>query len=556
MRSPADSKLPRLFGFSDESPEETKLFAAAMALALPLLGLPVLLLLPLDTDRALPLAFLPAVWMGWKVNRSAHRIDAWLLAWAIAAMLVSAILSPHTARAFVMTAAVGWTLMGGFVARNLATSAAAIRLVLGGITAGAALGTVMLRLGIDAPSSTFPIYGNARLFGAHQFAGCACAIALLASPRPGMAVRMLTGLTALITFTGLFWSGSRAPITALTLMLALWFWRGTARERHALLRWTPPLVIAALVISFFLGRPYPGMGWSVAVERTVEATSIAQVSSERSRFWTETWHYALASPWIGHGADGYRFVRPAQNGSQPHNMLLQWFIEYGVLGMIPLSALLLRGTRALVARRSSSDEPETSPFHSWAPATLAGTAAYGLLDGVFYHATIFMPAAVITGIALGIPSPSSEISQHQPRLHLLLRPLLLGALIVILLHGWLGLMLRRAPHVTSGSMPARMLRLFPSTTAGLQNWIERWRPTQPAVAMDWIKWAQTVSVDSAAFHVHAAQIYIWEKNYKAAEIELLHCLEKVHHLERPDVQTALTTVRALDAGKPFPQPSP
>lgn len=529
----------------------------ALALGLPLLALPLLLLLPFDSDRALPLAFLPGVWLGWKIARPAHRIDAWLFIWAVGAMLLSAVLSPHSARAFVMLAAVGWTLAGGLVARNLAASVSATRLVLGGLTAGAVLGTLMLRFGVDAHSSTFPIYGNSRLFGAHQFAGCCSALALLIHSRPGSppVVRGLSALAALIVLGGLFWSGSRAPVAALALMLGLWVWRGTSTERRALACWAPALVATALVISLYQDHPYPGMGWSAAVKRTAEATSVEQVSSERSRFWSETWAYARTSPWVGYGADGYRFVQPAQNGSQPHNVLLQWFIEYGVLGLIPLTLLLIRGISVLIIPRSPSNS-SAPPLHVWAGAALAGTAAYGLLDGVFYHATIFMPAAIIAGLALGMRPPPAQTTPHHFALHRLLRPLLLAGLVAMLLHGWLGLMLMRAPYVTPESMPARLLRMLPSTTAGLQNWIERWRPQQPEVAMEWIKWAQTVSVESASFHVHAAQIYIWEKDYKAAEIELLHCLAKVHHLERPDVETALATVRALAAGKPLPPPSP
>lgn len=557
MCFPADAKFPRLFGFPGGTQRESDCCAAALALALPLLVLPVLLLLPIDTDRALPLAFLPAVWLGWKISRPTNRIDGMLFAWAIAAMLIAAVASPHSARAFVMSAAIGWTLAAGFVARKLATSDAATRLVLGGITAGAVLGTVMLRLGIDAPSSTFPIYGNARLFGAHQFAGCVCVLALAAHPGGSRSVRIVTACAALIVFTGMLWSGSRAPVAALALMLAVWSWRGSSTERYTLLKWVPSLMVVALFVSFFLGQPYVGMGWSVAVERTVEAASLVEVSSARSRFWAETWDYALTSPWLGHGADGYRFVIPAQNGSQPHNMLLQWLLEYGAFGVLPFSLLLLRGMRTLASRTDAAvTTPPSSFFRIWAPAALAGTAAYGLLDGVFYHATIFMPAAIIAGLALGIASPSTtQAGRYHSPFNAVLRSLLLGALVVLILHGWLGLMLRRAPQVTPDSMPARMLRLFPSTTAGLQNWIERWRPAQPEVAMEWIKWAQTVSVDSATFHVHAAQIYIWKKDYKAAETELLHCLAKVHHLERPDVQNALKTVRDLAAGKPLPTPS-
>jgi hypothetical protein len=328
-------------------------------------------------------------------------------------------------------------------------------------------------------------------------------------------------------------------------MVCAWFWKSAADHRRRLLVWVPALVITSIACAWLLKAPYSGMGSFSAITRTVEASGIEQISSERSRFWAETWHYAIETPWFGHGADGYRFIAPNQNGSQPHNMLLQWFVEYGLFGLIPLSLLLLRGIRGLFS-------PPGSCFQHWSAAALTGAAAYGLLDGVFYHACAFIPVAVIAGFALGT-APSGEALISTDRIRHALRPLLVGGLILMLIHGWLGFMLLRVRNVSPDDPPARLLRAFPSTTAGLQNWIERWRQTQPELAMEWIHWAQDVSTESASFHLYAAQLYIWQKNYKSAETELLHCLAKVHYLERPDVQIAIDTVRALDAGQPIPQ---
>jgi len=540
--------LHAILGFDSRNEGDRAAFGPALALAVTLAGLPFLLLLPLDADRAVPLAFLPAVWLGWKIHRPASRTDASLFAWAIAAMLLAAALSDHAARAFVMTAAVGWTLAGALVARNLSGCAPAVHLALSGLVAGAAAGVIMLRLGVDAHTASFPVYGSVRLFGAHQFAGAIAAAGLLAKAKLPRPWRLLVVAGAALAWTGVFWSGSRAPMIALAVATALWLWRGAPAERRAILRWTPVLAAFGLAAALLLGRPQPGMGWSAAVERTVKAADIREMSSERSLFWSETWRYAIRSPVIGHGADGYRFIEPTQNGSQPHNVLLQWFVEYGVLGLVPLLALALRCLDGLRTRRE-----ETGPLHIWACSAFGGALAYGMLDGVFYHATIFMPVAVIAGFALGaVPAPTGAPGRGVR----LLRPLLLVGLGALLLHGWLGFMLLNARNVSPESAPARVLRAFPSTTYGLQNWIDGWRRDRPDLAMDWIRWAQTVSVESATFHAYAAQLYIWQKDYKSAETELLRCLRKVHHLERADVQRAIDTVRALEAGKPSVPPSP
>lgn len=517
-------------------------------MAAALAALPLLQLLPVDVDRALPLAFAPAVWLLWGRSRKASNLDSRLVAWAVAAMLLAAFFSDHDARSWVMTAAIGWALAGAWAANALSCSIAAVRIVLGGIAAGAVLGTAMLKLGVDADTSTFPIYGSARLYGAHQFDGAVAATILLVTSSPTVRLRLLTAVAVLLTLTGLFWSGSRAPVVGLAVFLGASFWRAIRRERRVWLQWLPALTGGALLLSLLLGSPHGGMGWSSAIQRTVAASGIEEVSSERSRFWLASWRHALASPWIGHGADGYRFIQPAQNGSQPHNVLLQWFLEYGIFGLVPLGLLLVRGLGGLFATGAANASDVHGSLRRWSAAGLTAAVAYGLLEGVFYHATILMPVAVMAGFSFPARSAPLQPSSSNAGRRVVPALLLLIASGLMLLHGWIGHRLLHARDVTPDSLTARVLRTFPSTTHGLRNWTESWRTAQPDVAMEWIRWAQSVSAESASFHVYAAQLYIWEKDYKSAERELLHCLEKVHHLERSDVQIALATVRRLGAG--------
>lgn len=548
----ADGSLAGLFGFDVRSTEERACFAPAAALAMALAVLPFLLHLLIDTDRAVPLAFLPAVWLGWKISKPARDTDRWLLIWAVIAMLITTAFAPHAARALVMVSAVGWTVAGALVARNLAGSTAAIRLVLSGIVAGAVVGVVMVRLGIGADRMGFPTYWSARLLGAHQFAGALASLGLLiVIPPVQRACKLLAIAATVMTWTGLAWSGSRAPALGLAVALLLWFWRGTPAERRALLLWVPALSIAALALSYPLGTPYAQLGWRDAFTRTAQATSIETASSERSLFWSATWRHALISPWIGHGADSYLYIHPSQNGNQPHNALLQWFHEYGLFGAVPLTVLVLRGIMGLFAGETSS---AVRPFRIWTCAALGGAAAYALFDGVFYHMIIFMPVAVIAGFAIGQQNPAGTPS-NTVRTCMIGRALLLAALALLLLHNGLYLMLIKGRNIAPDSAPARLVRAFPSTTYALRNWIDPWRATQPDVAMEWIKWAEEAAIEQGAFHVYAAQIYIWQKDYKSAEVEMLRCLDKVHHLERPDVLAVIDTIRKLAAEQATTSPA-
>lgn len=529
-------------GFDPCAPGERACFAPAAWLAAALVALPFLLHLLIDTDRAVPLAFLPAVWAGWKISQPARRLDTWLLVWALAAMLLSTIFAAHAARALVMVAAVGWTIAGALVARNLAQCVPAVRLVLAGIAAGAVIGVVMVRLGLGADRMYFPTYWSARLLGAHQFAGALAMLGILVvTPPARRSVKILAAIAAIIIWTGLAWSGSRAAVLGLGVALLLWFWRGTALERRRLLLWVPPLAVLSLVLSYPLGTPYPQLGWWDAWERTVQASDIESISSRRSHLWTGVWQEITRSPWIGHGADSYLYIHPNLHGNQPHSALLQWLLEYGLLGTIPLVILVGRGMAGLIsAGPASLDAPQ--PYRTWSSAAVAGAAVYAIFDGVFYHMIVFMPVAAITGIAFGhlnAASPASLVA----RIRAIGRPALLAGVGLLLLHNCLYVLLIKARNVAPDSVPARIVRAFPSTTYALENWIWAWRQTQPELAMEWIKWAQDASIHQSRFHNIAAQIHIFEKDYKSAEAEFLRCLEKVHQLERPDVLEQIENVR-------------
>jgi O-antigen ligase len=535
--------------------EQHDLFAPAAALAVAFALLPLCLLLPIDADRTLPLLFVPAVALGWKISRPAAPVLITLITWALGAMLISTVFADHPARALVMASAVFWVVAGGMTARNLAASQPAMRLVLGGITLGAALGLGLVAGGVGLAYMDFPVYWGTRIFGMHQFAGALAALGLLRLVKPRPWPTALLALLSLALLTGLAVSGSRAGMVGMAVAFGFWFWPGSNSERKFLLIRTAPLAILALSIAYFIGSPFPGMGLKSAVVRTAEATSIEGVSSARSYFWSVVWEQVQNSPWIGHGADAYQYIQPRLHGAQPHNVVLQWLYEYGVVGALPLGLLLLAALATAFRRQPPADE-QSRPPQTWAAAAVAGAVGYGLFDGAFYHMVIFMPAAVFVGFALGAHQPSNRsiVGAHK-----ILRPVLLLALVFLLMHSWLGLMLLRARNVTPDSPPARLLRVFPCTTHGLNFWIKSWEKTHPEVVMDWLTWAQTASNQQPEFHLAALQIHFNHRDFIAAEKELLALRRKVSVIELPDVERLLVEVSAkaraqTDAAKTPPIP--
>ena len=530
-------------------------FASACALAVAFTLLPLCLLLPLDADRTLPLLFVPAVALGWKISRPAAPALITLMAWALGAMLVATVFADHTARAIVMASAVVWVFAGGMTARNLAPCLPAVRLVLGGIAVGALLGILLVSAGSGLSYMKFPVYWSARIFGMHQFAGAMAALGLLRLVEPRSWRTAMLALLALALLTGLASASSRAGLVGLAASLVFWFWRGNADDRKFLIVTAIPLSGLALAIAYFVGTPFMGMGLAAAVERTATATSLESVTSARSYFWSVVWDQVWNSPWIGHGADAYQYIQPRLHGAQPHNVLLQWLYEYGLVGALPLVLLLLAAIGGRFRQKPLAGE-ESHRLQLWASAAVAGAVGFGLFDGAFYHMVIFMPAAVFVGLALGT---DNERTIPVVRAHKILRPALLIALIFLVLHNWLGLVLIRAHNFTPDSPVARLLRVFPSTTHGLSAWIKSWEKTHPEVVMDWITWAQNASNQQPEFHLAALQIHFNHRDFIAAEKELLSLRSKASVLELPDVERLLVDVSAkaraqADAAKIAPAP--
>lgn len=540
------SKLRGLagFGFDPESAEDRRCAGPALGLAAALALLPLLLLLPVDTDRALPLAFLPAVMLGWRDRRPGARMEGWLLAWAVVAMLIAALGSEHVARSLVMSASVIWVLAGAWIARDIATCRPAVRLVLAGMAAGAAGGVFMVFFGVGADRMFFPTYWSARLMGGHVFAGGLAGLALLRyfAPR-GFWLWLVAGIT-LVIWTGFAWSGSRAPALGMVVALAAWFCCGNAEDRRFLLRWVPVLSVLALAASYLLGNPFPQLGWWSAVERTTAAGNTMELTSERTDYWGACWLQIRESLWLGSGADAYLFLEPKQPGNQPHSTPVQWLLEYGLLGLVPLVLLLARTCRPLLQRWRQ----ESAPVGLWSGATMLGVTAYACFDGVFYHMIVFMPVAMFAGLACGASGPqTANRPSPVPAAKGVTRSLLLGAMVVMLLHHWLDLMLRHAAPASPDAPPARVLRAFPSTTHGLQNWLNIWRKSDEPAVFEWTRWAQQTSTNPGEFHVYAAQLHIWNKDWANAEREMLHCLERVAAQERADVLEVIATIRKFAA---------
>ena len=509
----------------------------AFALAATLVVATACLAFRLDWDRTLPLLLAPAL-AALLITRhhfptSHSRAEAWLLIGGLTACGISTILSAQPARAAALLSAWILTVAGAIVAARIAAHARSIRIVLLGIAASALLGLLVVRVMIE-PGSKIPLYGHARLLGIHLLVGTTAALAITQTLSRHQRLQNTTALIASCLLAGgMIWSGGRAPLLGFVAGFAVLLWLTPRTRRWPRIGQTALVLIAGLIIAICLGNPHPMMGWSNSVQRTLNAESLNALSSDRVQFWGVTFEHFTKSPLFGHGADSYLFIRPAQVGAQPHNFLLQWLGDFGIVG-----TLLLLGLLWVRFRKSLS--PNNAPLNRAALFGAVACTVAALLDGGFYHAFLFMPAAVLWGLSL---RPLKMSRTPPPIARFAGACLVACASAAIILNSWLYFRLKAPPPPGPHSPSAALLRAFPSNLHGLWAWLDEWKKTDPALALEWSLWAQQHAIHPELFGIYAARCQLEQRNFAAAEDELRKILVYLSDARRPAIEKMINEVR-------------
>lgn len=513
-------------------------FAAA------LVALPFLQALAFDFDRCGPLVLLlPGIWAGRvELAQAIARIQAgpvwlkYLSGLTCFALVVSVVFSRQFAPGLVTAAS--WVLLAsaGLIAGQcLANDASTGRRLLAGLALGTAAGTVTVwALWVLTGRGDVPLYPHPRILGLHTIAGAVASVALITQKDIHRVGRGFWFVVGVIAWGGLLWSGGRAPVVAVAVALGVWILLSPAPLRRALLGTTGILLIAGLALSAAFWTPKPDLGWWHALGRTATAAtsgSASQLSSTRTQFWSAVVQRAQHSPWVGFGPDSYRFLAPKLDGQQPHNLALQFWLDLGVLGAVPLLGLLA-GLLFMGWRRALLAAPVIPA--AWL-AVLTASVVGGMLDGVFYHLVAFLPAMLACGVAVGLVSnlvPPARASNTP-------RAVIGAATAVLLLHLGVFYLLAVGPTPAPTGWRAITVRVFPSSTFGLWRWLDDWQETHPGDVLEWTRWAQRHSPNQVFFHVYAARILAAQGDAKGAEMELREGREKAHPSMYPGIDAML-----------------
>jgi len=228
-----------------------------------------------------------------------------------------------------------------------------------------------------------PFHAHMRHVG-YQLTAALAALLPLAMPANGNRVRVITALmTALWTF--LFWSGGRAPVGAVTLtaivVASLYAWFGMRVRRYLLLLFVTALAGAVAAQMLHVSH-WSGVLSSLA--RSVEAKNLDQFTSGRLEIWAHSLR-TIGEHWLlGYGPHGFFLTKlPRMPVDQPHNLLLQFLLEWGASGTLLFLAATLTALWAgwNPGSWSRRDLPATLvPF-----SVIVALTLHGGLDGTYFH---------------------------------------------------------------------------------------------------------------------------------------------------------------------------
>lgn len=223
----------------------------------------------------------------------------------------------------------------------------------------------------------------------------------------GLAHRwQIAAALVLLGFGALCWSSTRAAVPAFFAGLILVaIVRGYRARRQSWL-FVSILVIMAFSLSMLVPAPSPEYGTLNVIG--VEADAGDDVTAGRLDIWRAILGAIAERPFSGHGEGSTRWLLDQATGMhvQPHNILLQIFLHWGVVAASAAIWLVSRMVLALIA--------VVRQDHTLLPYAMIVVAAFtaALFDGALYYPQMVMLPVAALAFALGRGRVDAATPQH------------------------------------------------------------------------------------------------------------------------------------------------
>lgn len=261
------------------------------------------------------------------------------------------------------------------------------------------VGAVLWIRALDVP---FGVYGprisdfaHIRQFGELGFFAAVSGTALGVLSRPLLLPSFLLGAIAVF---GIALTGSRGALLSWIIFVVLLCCLSRARLRAALLGLTT--LVASTVVVWYLDAsgllPSPNIFGRL---EQIKSAAGQNFDSGRIDLWIASIKQIVAHPFFGSGPEGYWISRCCDlTVMQAHNFVLQFLLEFGLIGC---------GTCALLLARVAAHRGGFAGLRRLALATpanrvlvclLASYCAYSLIDQTMYHLVPLLNFALFAGL--------------------------------------------------------------------------------------------------------------------------------------------------------------
>lgn len=204
-------------------------------------------------------------------------------------------------------------------------------------------------------------------------------------------IKYLYLILSIIILTTILWSGSRAAYLGIFMAWGVLFIY--LNKKILFTGITSLSFIVAVYISTFFNVASPSLGFFRSLHRSVQGDA-NQISSSRLDLYQQIFDWFLLSPFWGYGGEAVRnlkvFLGEQQIG-QAHNVVLQILIEYGLIGFIATTVVIVVIFRQMITRKTK--------IKIMCLAMLFNIFGASLLNGGAYYIIIIALFAVFVGIA-------------------------------------------------------------------------------------------------------------------------------------------------------------
>jgi O-antigen ligase len=249
-----------------------------------------------------------------------------------------------------------------------------------------------------------PHFTNIRHFGAYTAIVCVLLSAgLIKLSTSKLQKNRFSFFVSSLAWSILFWSGSRTGILAASIStFCLTPYLKIIKERISYITIACSTIFAGLCLSFIFPTNNNSMGWNSIVARNARE-GLDSISSGR----IDLWHFAIKCITsfkeiiFGIGPDVFsiKAFQGHKSVIQPHNMVIQSFLDWGIPGTIMFGVILLtilwNGWRAM-----SQKNPGFSSYQTAGYGVFICILIMGLFDGAMYHSLQLTMFGASTAIIL------------------------------------------------------------------------------------------------------------------------------------------------------------